>query len=139
MRRHAATLFDRMTECIYAEPLSNFDTDATAKPVTIVPVMSEGRAALERVSKEMGLGFDEADLDYYTDLFVTKLKRDPTDVECFDMGQSNSEHSRHWFFGGKMVLDGEEKPQTLFKMVKATLQGPLVKDNSIIEIARAHV
>ena len=56
VRRHAATLFDRMTECIYAEPLSNFDTDATAKPVTIVPVMSEGRAALERVSKEMGLG-----------------------------------------------------------------------------------
>jgi hypothetical protein len=22
------------------------------------------------------------------------------------MGQSNSEHSRHWFFGGRMVLDG---------------------------------
>jgi phosphoribosylformylglycinamidine synthase len=50
-----------------------------------------------------------------------KLGRDPTDVECFDMGQSNSEHSRHWFFGGKMVIDGEEKPLTLFKMVKATL------------------
>ena len=63
---------------------------------------------------------------------MTQLQRDATDVECFDMGQSNSEHSRHWFFGGKMVLDGEEKPQTLFQMVKATLQGPLVKDNSII-------
>jgi len=132
VRRHAATLFDRMTECIYAEPLSNFDTDATAKPVTIVPVMSEGRAALERVSNEMGLGFDEADLDYYTDLFVTKLKRDPTDVECFDMGQSNSEHSRHWFFGGRMVLDGVEMPRSLFKIVKETLKGPLVADNSVI-------
>jgi phosphoribosylformylglycinamidine synthase len=60
-----------------------------------------------------------------------KLGRDPTDVECFDMGQSNSEHSRHWFFGGKMVIDGEEKPETLFQMVKATLPKD-VPNNSII-------
>ena len=51
VRRHAAVLYDRMTECIYAEPLSDFETDATAKPVTVVPVMSEGRAALERVQR----------------------------------------------------------------------------------------
>lgn len=37
------------------------------------------------------------------------------------MGQSNSEHSRHWFFSGKMVIDGEEQSDTLFKMVKDTL------------------
>lgn len=60
-----------------------------------------------------------------------KLGRDPTDVECFDMGQSNSEHSRHWFFGGKMVIDGVEKPHTLFQMVKATLPKG-VPNNSII-------
>ena len=63
--------------------------------------------------------------------FKKKLKRDPTDVECFDMGQSNSEHSRHWFFGGKMVIDSEEKPKTLFKMVKETLTEKS-KGNSII-------
>lgn len=59
-----------------------------------------------------------------------KLGRDPTDVECFDMGQSNSEHSRHWFFSGKIVIDGQEKPHTLFQMVKATL--PPVVENSVI-------
>ena len=47
------------------------------------------------------------------------------------MGQSNSEHSRHWFFGGKMVIDGEEKSETLFQMVKATLPKG-VPNNSII-------
>jgi phosphoribosylformylglycinamidine synthase len=47
------------------------------------------------------------------------------------MGQSNSEHSRHWFFGGKMVIDGEEKSETLFKMVKSTLPKD-VPNNSII-------
>jgi phosphoribosylformylglycinamidine (FGAM) synthase-like enzyme len=45
-----------------------------------------------------GLAFDNWDLDYYTELFKNKLKRNPTSVECFDLAQSNSEHSRHWFF-----------------------------------------
>jgi phosphoribosylformylglycinamidine synthase len=47
------------------------------------------------------------------------------------MGQSNSEHSRHWYFSGKMIIDGEEKPHTLFQMVKATLPKD-VPNNSII-------
>ena len=47
------------------------------------------------------------------------------------MGQSNSEHSRHWFFSGKMVIDGVEKSKTLFQLVKETL--PKDKEtNSII-------
>jgi phosphoribosylformylglycinamidine synthase len=131
-----------MTEGIYEKPITSFDSGAIALPVRSIPIMSEGRAALEQINKERGLGFDDFDLDYYTDLFKVrvfsndislfhtscanfwtqeKLGRDPTDVECFDMGQSNSEHSRHWFFGGKMVIDGKEKPFTLFAMVKATL------------------
>ena len=48
--------------------------------------------------QEMGLAFDEWDLDYYTKLFKDDMKRDPTNVELFDIAQSNSEHSRHWFF-----------------------------------------
>jgi len=129
----SAALHDRMTEQVYPEPLQSFSSEAPAAAATrTIPLMAEGRAALERLDKEMGLGFDEADLDYYTNLFVDKLGRDPTDVECFDMAQSNSEHSRHWFFGGKMVIDGVEQPQTLFKMVKETLKGDKVVDNSVI-------
>jgi phosphoribosylformylglycinamidine synthase len=124
-------LHDRMTEQEYVIPLTTFEGGVTTKPVTTIPIMSEGRKALEQINKDMGLGFDDFDLDYYTNLFVEKLGRDPTDVECFDMGQSNSEHSRHWFFGGKMVIDGEEKPLTLFEMVKATLPKG-VPSNSII-------
>lgn len=74
-----------------------------------------------QIDDELGLGFDEWDLRYYTDLFRDVVKRDPTDVECFDMAQSNSEHSRHWFFGGRLVVDGVELEQTLFAMVKSTL------------------
>ncbi len=42
----------------------------------------------------MGLAFDEWDLDYYTHMF-TDMGRDPTNVELFDIAQSNSEHSRY--------------------------------------------
>mmetsp|Transcript_43391 Transcript_43391/g.117625 ORF Transcript_43391/g.117625 Transcript_43391/m.117625 type:complete len:1236 (-) Transcript_43391:1146-4853(-) len=91
---------------------------------------SDGRPSLEKINGEMALGFDDWDLDFYTDLFQKKLGRDPTNVEIYDMAQSNSEHSRHWFFGGRMVIDGEEMDTTLFKMVKATLKG--VEENSVI-------
>ncbi len=46
------------------------------------------------------------------------MKRDPTNVELFDIAQSNSEHSRHWFFRGKIVIDGQEMPENLFNIVK---------------------
>ncbi len=54
----------------------------------------------------MGLAFDEWDLEYYTNMFTNDLKRDPTNVELFDIAQSNSEHSRHWFFGVGGVFGG---------------------------------
>jgi hypothetical protein len=34
----------------------------------------------------MGLGFDEWDLEFYTKMFTEQLKRNPSDVECFDLG-----------------------------------------------------
>ncbi|RHY33060.1 hypothetical protein DYB32_001915 [Aphanomyces invadans] len=122
---------DRMTEQVYETPLTSFGIAQAPKPVQRVPIMTEGKEALRKINAENGLGFDEWDLEYYTNLFKEKLKRDPTDVECFDMGQSNSEHSRHWFFGGKIVIDGVEMPETLFKMVKSTLTDAN-KGNSII-------
>ncbi len=114
-------IHDRMTECVYAEPLESFASGATPDPVVDVPVMSEGRAALERINDEMGLAFDDWDLDYYTRLFREQMKRNPTNVECFDVAQSNSEHSRHWFFKGKLIIDGEEAPQDLMSLVRAPL------------------
>lgn len=36
--------------------------------------------------------------------------------------QSNSEHSRHWFFRGDIVLDGRKMPHNLMDIVKAPLE-----------------
>jgi len=49
-------------------------------------------------------------------------RQNPTNVECFDLSQSNSEHSRHWFFRGRLVIDGREMPDNLMKVVRQTLE-----------------
>lgn len=49
------------------------------------------------------------------------MGRDPTNVELFDIAQSNSEHSRHWFFKGELVIDGEKKPHNLMEIVTEPL------------------
>ena len=125
-----ALVHDRMTECPYPAPLSTFETGIKPEPVRLIPLMEEGRAALEKINREMGLGLDDWDLDYYTNLFVKDIKRNPTNVECFDLSQSNSEHSRHWFFRGRLIVDGKEVPGNLMKIVKATWEAN--PNNSVI-------
>ena len=121
---------DRMTECPYPEPLDSFATGIEPEAVIEVPVMEQGRAALENIDAELGLAFDDWDLDYYTELFRHRIGRNPTNVECFDVAQSNSEHSRHWFFKGRLVIDGEEMPDHLMAMIRAPLDAH--PNNSVI-------
>lgn len=116
----AGLVHDRMTEEPYAAALAAFTTDTVPAPVITIPVLAGGRAALERVNTEMGLAFDEWDLDYYTAMFKDDLRRDPTNVELFDIAQSNSEHSRHWFFKADIYVDDELMPENLFSIVKDT-------------------
>jgi phosphoribosylformylglycinamidine synthase len=129
-RAFLSLVHDRMTECPYPEPLKTFETGLKPEPVRIVPLIEQGRPALEKINREMGLGLDDWDLDYYTHLFVKDIRRNPTNVECFDLSQSNSEHSRHWFFRGKLIVDGKEIPDTLMKIVKATWEAN--RNNSVI-------
>lgn len=116
--KHSSLLYDRMTECVYPEPLKTFETGLNPEPVRIVPLLEEGRSALIRINQQMGLGLDDWDIDYYYNLFVNELKRNPTDVECFDLSQSNSEHSRHWFFKGRLIIDGKVIEESLMDIVK---------------------
>lgn len=66
-------LHDRMTEQEYKTPITTFDIDIVTEKVQVIPIMEEGRAALEKINKEKGLGFDDFDLDYYTNLFKVSL------------------------------------------------------------------
>ncbi len=126
-------LHDPMTECRYPKPLGSFNIDVRPESCYEIDVMKEGKSALEKANKSLGLSFDEWDLEYYFKLFRDRLQRNPTSVECFDLAQSNSEHSRHWFFRGDIVIDGHQMPETLMKMVMKTQKTS--NDNSIIKFS----
>ncbi|XP_065283087.1 phosphoribosylformylglycinamidine synthase [Dermacentor albipictus] len=126
-------LHDRMTETRYLTPVTTFELPASTHSWEEVDILQHGRQALERVSTELGLSFDNWDLDFYTDLFKNKLRRNPTTVECFDLAQSNSEHSRHWFFKGRLVVDGKEVPHSLFSLITATQNTS--NDNNVIKFS----
>lgn len=129
-------IHDRMTECLYPEPLKDFSHGMTPKPLRIIPILKKGISVLKRINNELGLGWDCWDIDFYLKLFRDHLKRNPTDVECFDLAQSNSEHSRHWFFRGVLIIDGKPVNRSLFDIVKEPLKrNPInsviaFKDNS---------
>ena len=93
----------------------------------------QGKSALEKVNSHLGLALDDWDLDYYYQLFLNRLKRNPTSVECFDLAQSNSEHSRHWFFKGRLIVDGRELPDSLMDMIVRTQK--TTNPNSIIQFS----
>ncbi|CAL8270906.1 unnamed protein product [Arctogadus glacialis] len=112
-------LYDSMTECLYQQSISSFSVDAKPQAVFEVDILGQGRAALQEANDDLGLAFDSWDLDFYTAMFQ-RVKRNPTSVECFDLAQSNSEHSRHWFFRGRMVIDGQEQKDTLFSLIMDT-------------------
>jgi phosphoribosylformylglycinamidine synthase len=123
-------IHDRMTECHYPQRLTTFQTGIRPEAFYTVPLMEEGKEALKSINRDMGLGLDDWDIDYYYNLFVREIRRNPTNVECFDLGQSNSEHSRHWFFKGKLIIDEKEVSATLMDILKE----PLLKrpQNSVI-------
>lgn len=126
-------IHDRMTETVYASPLTSFETPATPAPSYSIDVLKDGKSALVEASKRDGLGFDDQDIQYYYTLFAKTMKRNPTNVELFDLAQSNSEHSRHWFFKGKLHIDGREISKHLLDVVRDTLRAN--PRNSVIAFA----
>ena len=127
-----ASVHDRMTEWRLLCPLTTFASPILPTPVSTIPLLSQGAAALEKANVEQGLSLDPADIAYLLKIF-TAMGRDPTDVELFDFSQSNSEHSRHWFFRGQLVLDGSPVPGTLMDCVRETLDAQ--PENSVVAFA----
>ncbi len=126
---------DRMTECHYPEPLSTFETGVVPEPVYDVDLMTSGPDGLNDIP---GISMDEWDRNLYYDYFVKQQGRNPTIVEIMDLNNANSEHSRHGYFKGKQIIDGEEQDGALFDLVIDTLsanpKGSLIafKDNSSV-------
>lgn len=118
-----AELHDRMMETVF------FDLDDAEQlfahhqptPVTSVDLLGQGRQALIDANLRLGLALAEDEIDYLQDAF-TKLGRNPNDIELYMFAQANSEHCRHKIFNADWIIDGEQQPKSLFKMIKNTFE-----------------
>ncbi len=116
-------LHDPLTETLF---VNESDAQAlfshpTPNPLTRIPLITDGRLALEQANQQLGLALADDEIDYlYT--HYQALKRDPTDVELMMFAQANSEHCRHKIFNASWSINGEAQPYSLFGMIKNTYQ-----------------
>ncbi|CAG5068580.1 Phosphoribosylformylglycinamidine synthase [Dyadobacter sp. CECT 9623] len=86
-------------------------------------------------NKQEGLSLSDEEVGYLNNL-AEKLDRKLTDSEVFGFSQVNSEHCRHKIFNGVFVIDGEEQPVSLFKLIRKTSEA---NPNSIVSAYKDNV
>ena len=96
---------------------SGLDQDIFTVDVQPAPIIEIDN--LEEYNEREGLALSPEEIDYLHRV-EGELGRRLTDSEVFGFAQINSEHCRHKIFGGTFVIDGEEKPSSLFAMIKKT-------------------
>jgi len=134
-----AALHDRMTEAVVddvsaVDPLYQTLSD---RPLKRIPILSEGKSALDQANQDLGLALSEDEVVYLLENFQ-RLQRNPSDVELMMFAQANSEHCRHKIFNASWTIDGVDQDRSLFAMIRNTHQlnpeGTVVaySDNSAI-------
>ena len=119
----AAFLHDRMVETVLGslDQLEGLFTDIHPRPLATIPVIAEGRSALEMANDSLGLALAADEIDYLADAF-NALNRDPSDTELMMFAQANSEHCRHKIFNASWTIDDVDQTWSLFGMIKNTYQ-----------------
>ncbi len=87
--------------------------------INIEPEAIKNIEDIATYNKQEGLALNDEEVEYLNNL-SKKLGRPLTDSEVYGFAQINSEHCRHKIFNGTFVIDGEEKPMSLFKMIRET-------------------
>ncbi len=113
--KDADPAFDKMLQRVYHSLNSQtFKVDKAPDAIVYIDDISE-------YNKREGLALSLDEENYLRQL-SQKLGRKLTDSEVFGFSQVNSEHCRHKIFNGSFVIDGQEKPMSLFKLIKKTSQ-----------------
>src|SRR5215468_5321570 len=85
---------------------SSLFADHEPRQLRTIAMTRQGRAALERANRDLGLALSADEIEYLTHAY-RELGRDPTDVELMMFAQANSEHCRHKIFNARW--QGEER------------------------------
>jgi len=105
--------FDPMLQTLYR----HIDQDTFTIHHTPEPVLEIND--ISKYNQQEGLALSDEEIDYLNDV-SKQLGRKLTDSEVFGFSQVNSEHCRHKIFNGTFIIDGQEKPSTLFQLIKKT-------------------
>ncbi len=116
-----SSVFDRMTQSIYptTEVLAEFFIELDKRSLGEIDIISGGKKALEDANTKYGFAISNDEIDYLLD-FYNSINRNPTDAELMMFSQANSEHCRHKIFNTNWKVDGEEKEDSLFQLIKKT-------------------
>jgi phosphoribosylformylglycinamidine synthase len=96
---------------------SELDQDIYTINLQPEPILEIDDIAAYNATEGLALSPEEVD---YLNTLSNKLDRKLTDSEIFAFSQANSEHCRHKIFNGTFVIDGQEQPTSLFKLIKKT-------------------
>ncbi|MDA1019443.1 MAG: phosphoribosylformylglycinamidine synthase [Bacteroidetes bacterium] len=100
------------------------------KPKPIIEISD-----VKTYSESEGLALNNAEIHYLEQLSL-KINRKLTDSEVFGFSQVNSEHCRHKIFNGKFIIDGIEKDDSLFQLIKKTSE---LNPNEIVSAYKDNV
>ena len=110
---HAGEQIDPMLQKAYdGLDQAVFDIHLQPEPIKVI-------TDIAAYNKSEGLALSQEEVDYLNQV-AAQLERPLTDSEVFGFSQVNSEHCRHKIFNGTFIIDGEEKPMTLFQLIKET-------------------
>ena len=96
------------------ESLNQQSFDINIEPEPILAIQD-----ISAYNKQEGLALNDEEIEYLNQV-SKNIGRPLTDSEVFGFSQVNSEHCRHKIFNGTFIIDGEEKPTSLFKLIKET-------------------
>ncbi|EED34697.1 phosphoribosylformylglycinamidine synthase [Luminiphilus syltensis NOR5-1B] len=114
-------LHDRMVQTVLdsLDDVAGLFEQSQPQTFSRVPLLSDGKQALEHANTELGLALAPDEVDYLHEAF-TALQRDPNDVELMMFAQANSEHCRHKIFNASWNIDGADCEYSLFEMIRHT-------------------
>ena len=104
---------DPMLQAVYQNPDQDIFT-INRVPEALIEIDD-----IAAYNTQEGLALNEEEIDYLNDV-SKQLGRKLTDSEVFGFSQVNSEHCRHKIFNGTFIIDGEEKQESLFALIKKT-------------------
>ncbi len=109
----ANVAFDPMLQVLYK------GLDQSIFTIEIEPERVQYIDDIASYNRQEGLALSQEEIDYLDEV-ADKLGRKLTDGEVFGFSQVNSEHCRHKIFNGVFIIDGQEMPSSLFKLIRKT-------------------